>query len=179
MPSPMSLARVKAKAFGKSLVEHGADLAHEQGFVSEGNTSPTFFVNGGNSSFRYGRVRIRLRSSSNKRMQLKDTEIGKAVRALWYLGKDVCDSKHVERAVYSISGPDVRRQLVLSKAWMPAWLAEFFPTQGYPCPLNAPAQNAYFRDYFNPDPRVEESSGSWFHDAGKTFIHKPPDLGFS
>src|ERR1700679_1546059 len=57
MPSPLNLARVKASAFGKTLVEHGADLAQEHGFIEHGSKQPTFYVNGGNSSFRYGPVR--------------------------------------------------------------------------------------------------------------------------
>jgi hypothetical protein len=179
MPSALNLAKVKAKAFGKNLVEHGADLAHEQGFILKGNQQPTFHVNGGNSSFRYGAFRIRLRSSSNKRMQMKDTPTGQAVRALWHLGSDICGIQHVEKAVIRINRPDVRRELVLSKAWMPAWLAEFFPTEGYPCPLNAPAQNAYFRDYFNPDPRVEEAAGLWSYQADKLAAANLQNFPFS
>ena len=109
---------------------------------------------------------------------MKDTPAAKAVRALWYMGQGVCDIKLVERAVTRAGTRDIRRELVLSKAWMPAWLAEFFPTLGYPCPLNVPAQNAYFRDYFNPDPRVEESSTLWSHQSDKFTAAYLQDFGF-
>jgi hypothetical protein len=167
MPSPLNVARVKARGFGKNLVEHGADLAQENGFITQGNEQPTFYVNGGNSSFRYGPVVVKMKSSSNKRMQMKDTPTGQAVRALWHLGIDGCNTDLVEKAVARAGTKDIRRELVLSKAWMPAWLANFFPTTGYPCPLNATAQNAYFRDYFNPTPGVQEASALWSHQSGK------------
>jgi hypothetical protein len=178
MPSPLSLARVKAKAFGKRLVEHGGDLAYEHGFVPDGNKQPTFYVNGGNSSFRYGPLTIRLRGSCNKRMQMQDSPSGKAVRALWHLGATGCSMTLVEKAISRIASPNIRLELVLSKAWMPAWLADFFPTLGYPCPLNAPAQNAYSRDYFSSDPRVEEAPALWRHQAHKFASSDLQDFGF-
>lgn len=162
----MALVRIKARAFGKVLVEHSADLAYENGFVDKGNQSPTFYVNASSSSFQYGSMRVYLRTSSNKRMHMKDKPAGQVIRSLWYLGAD-CLHHHAEQAIMKASSPDIRRQLVLSKAWMPAWLARFFPTKGYPCPPDRRAYDAHFTDYFEGDSRVVEEALSWPYQSDK------------
>ncbi|MBS1992229.1 MAG: hypothetical protein JSS83_17020 [Cyanobacteria bacterium SZAS LIN-3] len=165
LPSPLKLARLKCHAFGKEIVEHGADIGVELQISDRGSAEPTFYVNGSSSSFQYGSVRIHLKSASKKKMHLKESSEGRIVRALWHLGKGSFNAGFVDYLVTTANTKDLRRTLVLAKAWMPAWLADFFPTTGYPCPLNAPAQNAHFIDYFNPNPSpvVMEKPLQWLN----------------
>jgi hypothetical protein len=161
MPSPLRVAAIKCRAFAKEIVDHGTDIGFEMKLVSKGNAEPTFFVNGSSSSFRYGSVRIHLKSASKKRMHLKETPLGRIVRSLWQMGADEVTQKLVERVVSLSNTRDIRRSLVLAKAWMPEWLADFFPTLAYPCPLGGPARSAHFIDYFESDMQVQESAASW------------------
>jgi len=130
LPSIMEIAKLKSAAFGKELVEYGGSLACKLGLTNETPEHPTFNINGSSTSFLYLRAgtRIVLKSASKKRMQLKETTHGKIVRALWNIGKASCSEKLVDRVLGQCAVPEIKKMLALSKAWMPAWLANFFPT---------------------------------------------------
>ena len=51
MPSAMEVARAKARAFGKEIARHGADLAKELGLTQVVSQVQKFAVNGRSSSF--------------------------------------------------------------------------------------------------------------------------------
>jgi len=143
LPSIAEIAKIKSTAFAKELVEYGGTLADEAGLETEAPEQPTFYINGSSTSFRYIRagITIVLKSASKKRMRLKETPQGKVVRALWHLGKEFCSEKIVAQVLEQYPVPDIREILALSKAWMPAWLADYFPT-----PHVFSLANAFSRD---------------------------------
>jgi len=130
LPSVAELARIKNTAFGKTLVEYGGTLARKLGLIEAKSEQPTFYINGNSTSFMYliTGTRIILKSASKKRMQLQETPQGKIVRAVWHLGKERCTEKLVNKCLAQLPIPDISDVLALSKAWMPAWLADYFPT---------------------------------------------------
>jgi len=143
IPSITDVAKIKSAAFAKEIVEYGATIAHKEALEVEAPEQPTFYINGSSTTFRYVYIGIRiiLKSASKKRMRLKETPQGKIVRALWHLGKKICTQKIVDQVLERYPIPDIREILALSKAWMPAWLADYFPT-----PHVFSLEDAYSRD---------------------------------
>jgi hypothetical protein len=125
VPSPLEVARVKAQAFGKILVKHGADLAREFGLVTEPAQAPTFLVNGRSSSFGFGELVINLKGTCMKKIYLGDCIAGEVVRALWHVGKKGCNSAAI--AMVTRRCGRVERQLFRQSArWMPGWMSSQF-----------------------------------------------------
>jgi len=145
LPSIWEIAKLKSAAFGKEIVEYGGTLAHKFGLLTDAPAKPIFYTNGSSTSFRYHRAstRIVLKSASKKRMQLRETPQGKIVRALWHMGDRVFFDRLVEKVLAQCPIPEIREILALSKAWMPEWLADYFPT---PHILTLP--DAFNRDIF-------------------------------
>jgi len=145
LPSIAEIAKIKNSAFGKELVEYGGTLAQKFGLSAHGFEAFIFYINGNSTSFRYllAGVKIVLKCASKKRMQLKETAQGKIIRSLWHLGENICCAKLVKQAVAQCPVADIGEVLALSKAWMPAWLGEYFPT-----PHVFGRQDAFARDIF-------------------------------
>lgn len=89
-PSLLEVAKAKAMAFGKQIYQHGGNAANELGFSSQGNAEATFACSGRSSSFRFGEVTIRLVGMSPRKLAGGESLAGKVIRAMWYLGKDIC-----------------------------------------------------------------------------------------
>jgi len=119
------VALAKARAFGKTIACHGADLACDLGLVDEGNHEPTFAVDKGSSSFRFGGTVIHLREACLRKMQGGDSKVGQVVRALWYIGRSFCTLELVMKACSRL-GRIERKELVSTIARMPAWLGDRF-----------------------------------------------------
>ena len=152
LPSIWEIAKIKSAAFGKEIVEYGGTLAHKFGLVTEAPAKPAFYTNGNSTSFRYLSlgIRIRLKSASKKRMQLKETPQGKIVRALWHMGDQDSFDKLIEKALAQFPIPEMREILALSKAWMPAWLAAYFPTPHLFTIPDALTRDIYYDSNFAP-----------------------------
>jgi len=130
-PSYLEIARIKACAFGKKLLDHGADLAAKLRLPTIANQDPVFYVNGSSSKFQYRGVTIFLTKASNKRMRLRDDNVGQALRALWHAGKDVVTNRLIDKAVTFITFRANKEKVILNKAWLPSWLADHFQVNHY------------------------------------------------
>lgn len=124
MPTALEIATVKAKAFAKRVVRHAADLLTQINLVEHAKDDANFYINGRSSSFAYNNKRIYLTEICQRKIHLDESKAGQAIRAWWYLGKDVCNSWHVATA---ISGRFNRLELADlrdSGPWMPSWLCQ-------------------------------------------------------
>ncbi len=131
-PSAYEVARIKAKAFGKELVEHGSKLAEEFDHLFADHDQSTsdqdqdkdlvYQVRGRSSSFRYGNIRIHMHGTTDKKIHGLETECGQTIRALWHLGRTRTEL-HLYTALQALSH-DLLHHLIAQAAWMPAWLAD-------------------------------------------------------
>jgi hypothetical protein len=155
-PSALEIAQIKARAFGKELVTHGAKLVDQfsQIFTAmndsktdnqlgqppiprteDRNKDHLFFVQGRSSSFRYGDIRIYLHGTTSKRTTGGETTTSQVKRALWHLGNNAT-APHLYLALHSLS-IDMLEDLTEQAAWMPAWLSNaarsvLMPTRASP-----------------------------------------------
>ncbi len=132
LPTMLEMAKIKAKAFGKELRIHGTDTAAEHKLTPQGNQEPTFYVDGSTSSFSYQGCRIHLKKCGRKSMRMEDSRAGLAIRALWSMGEENVDQFLINKIAHLWqSNRDEKQKIFLSKAWMPAWLGDFFPPSTY------------------------------------------------
>ncbi|MBP9094266.1 type IV toxin-antitoxin system AbiEi family antitoxin domain-containing protein [bacterium] len=120
---PLAVASFKASAFRKSVAVHGLDIAKKLGLVSYTNDDPTFCVHGVSSSFQSVEMKICLQNFSARKTALGDSPLGQVIRALWFLGKDRCDSQAVQAAMAMLNSDEIQ-ELTSSPHLMPGWLTK-------------------------------------------------------
>ncbi len=127
MPSILEVALTKATAFCKSLVTPGSQATQQLRLSTNMCTQPEaiYACNGSSSSFRFGNIRIRFISVSQRKISLGDELAGLAIRALWYLGKSHCSAQLICDSLLSFNRED-RRKLRQQIRIMPGWLANHF-----------------------------------------------------
>ncbi len=132
LPTILEIATIKAKSFGKDLRIHGQDTAAEHKLTPQGNQEHTYYVDGSTSSFWYRGRRILMKKCSRKSMRMEDSNAGLAIRALWSMRKENVDLLLINKiSRLWQSSREEKQKIMLSKAWMPAWLGDFFPPGSY------------------------------------------------
>ncbi len=127
MPTALVVATEKAKAFGRRIVTDGAEAAKLLGLRAGRNQQVVYATDGRSSSFRYRDVRIYFNGVSPRKMSLGDSSVGLAIRALWKLGRDVCQKKDIEKATILFNRPE-RQQFRQSQYLMPFWMTNLLRT---------------------------------------------------
>ena len=120
---PLAVASFKANVFQKSVAVHGLDIAKKLGLTNYKNNHPTFCVHGVSSSFQSVEKKICLQNFSARKTALGDSPLGQAIRALWFLGKDRCDSLAVHTAMVMLNDDEIK-ELTSSSNLMPGWLTK-------------------------------------------------------
>lgn len=123
--SAADVARVKAESFGKQLATWGGNAARELGLITDGSDQLLFCVNGSSSSFKFGGITIYLRKTCARKLRLNDSRAGKALRALWHIGKDRINATWIENATRTCRRTD-REEIRLALSCPPAWLSRHF-----------------------------------------------------
>ncbi len=134
-PSVFEIAKIKAAAFGKALLLHGVDTGAKHKLVPASNKEATYYVDGSTSRFRYRGAYINLKKASKKRMHLPDDNAGLAIRALWSLGEKNLKKHHIQKLDRLWNVRVEREKIYKGKAWMPAWLGDWFLTSQYVGPF--------------------------------------------
>lgn len=99
------------------------DIAKKLGLVNYTNDDPTFCVHGVSSSFQSVEMKICLQNFSARKTALGDSPLGQVIRALWFLGKDRCDSQAVQSAMAMLNTDEIQ-ELTSSSHLMPGWLTK-------------------------------------------------------
>jgi hypothetical protein len=140
------VAAVKAAAFGRRIIRHGADCAFDMGLIEKGNVSVTYATDGHSSRFRAMGRWIVFKSTSARKMQMADEVAGIAIRGLVHLR---------ERFVYQSTVEDVKRRLDRFELfrvqqfamYAPSWLTEMFFPYREPPPRMRNCNAAALRDF--------------------------------
>jgi hypothetical protein len=134
-PSTFEMATIKAQAFGKKLLSHGADTAAKYKLLPKANEEPTFYVDGSSSRFSYRGQYINLKKASKKCMHMPDDHAGLAIRALWHIGKDQVLQQGVTKLGCLWDTRAEKEKIYRAKAWMPSWLGDHFLSNQYVGPF--------------------------------------------
>lgn len=125
LPSPLEVVQVKAAAFGRKIAIHGSQASAQLIDKPRSASKLVFATNGATTSFRVGRLVVRLIRVSLRKMQLADSPVGLAVRALWHLGKNACDQEMAVLALSQFPCHD-KKTLRLAGSIMPQWMRDCF-----------------------------------------------------
>lgn len=119
-PTAFEVAKAKYQSFGKQIVEHGFDLAKKLELINKNNEQITFATNGHTSQFWFGNILIRIKGICLRKMLLNKNKAGQAIASLWYLGQEVCQPSHIEKANRWFRRHDIeqRRLLFFANAYM-------------------------------------------------------------
>lgn len=125
-PPLAEVARHKALAFSKEIVEHGKDIAKKLKISKRGNKKTTFNVSGrSSSSFKSHahKRRVYFKATAARRFVGGKTKVGKVVRAFWELGEKVLNCKTLKKATKNFNRKEMR-ELQEAAFRVPRWLAE-------------------------------------------------------
>jgi hypothetical protein len=124
-PSPAEVVAAIAKYQGVRVEVSGAEALRYFGLTTQVPVRPVFNTTGNPRRFKMGNLEVTMRTKRPRKLHLAGTLAGKALAALWYLGKD-----HVTPAIISqIEAKlptDEFAELVASTSHMPGWMADAF-----------------------------------------------------
>jgi hypothetical protein len=124
--APETAEVVKAKVSQNEIVQvHGAEAARQMQLSTQVPTQPVFYTQGSSREFWVGRLKVKLKHVSPRKLVLAGRPAGVAFSALWYVGKANVTPAVIEKIKQKLSTEEFR---VLSETkWaMPAWMADAF-----------------------------------------------------
>lgn len=121
--SLLEIALVKAQAFGRTIITHPQDIAHQLGYDGQKNEEVTFTVNAHSSSFLALGALIIFKGASPRKFVAADTSHGAIARALWHL-RETLELNETVREIHSRASRALRRDFVEHARWMPWWLSD-------------------------------------------------------
>jgi hypothetical protein len=111
-----------AKANGPIEI-HGAEAARRFGFSTQMQVRPVYYTTGPSRRIQYGGMPIVLKHISPRKMVAPGTNVGLAVSALWYLGKEQVGPETFAKIRKQLSEADYE-QLKAAVPMMPAWMSD-------------------------------------------------------
>lgn len=111
-----------AKANGPIGV-HGAEAARRLGLSTQVPVQPVYYTTGASRKIRFGKLTINLRHISPRKLVAPGTNVGLAISALWYLGKEQVGPNTFQAIRERLSDKEYA-QLKASVSLMPAWMVE-------------------------------------------------------
>jgi hypothetical protein len=121
MPTIEQVVRTVAADEGATIEIHGAEAARRFGLSTQMPTQPVFNTTGSSREIRLGRMVIHLRHVPPRKLALAGRPAGKALAALWYLGRDHVTLETFRRIAAKLP-PAEFEALREAKASMPAWM---------------------------------------------------------
>jgi len=120
-PNPWKLLSLITRQKRLSLQIHGANAVRRFGLSTQMPLIPIFYTNGASRTVFMGNAEIRLIHASPMVMQHAGTEVGMAISALFYLGKEGANPECVG-TIKKMLMPDDLAKLMMCK--MPAWMCK-------------------------------------------------------
>jgi len=124
-PEPMAIAKAISKEVGAVVQVHGAEAARQMGFSTQVPVKTVFYTSGPSRYFRLGRMEVRLKKVSQRKLALAGSPAGVALTALWYLGKNEVTPASIEQVRSCLSLEEFNKLRSATKS-MPAWMHDAF-----------------------------------------------------
>ena len=120
-PSPLKIAM--AKANGAIVEIHGAEAVRRFGLSTQVQVQPVYYTSGATKRFKLGQLPITLKHVGPRKLVAAGTNVGLAISALRYLGKEQM-TPNVFRAIKNRLNSSEFEKLKQSASSMPAWMAD-------------------------------------------------------
>ena len=134
IPDLLTIAKAKARAFGRSICSHGAAIAHRFGLTQADMQSAKFCTGGGNTSFASVSDRINFVGICDRKRHLGDSMEGKTIRGFWHMGKETFLSK--ANSLLALLPASDQKLIARNAAWMPSWMSDEFIRHNYPIAIS-------------------------------------------
>lgn len=118
-PSPTTVMRVIAKSNGETIQIHGSEAVRRLGLSTQMQMRPTFYTSGSTRELKVGNAVVRLQHVSRDRLQHAGTNVGLALSALYYIGREGLSAQMVWKITNSLSGEEL---IKLKACRMPGWM---------------------------------------------------------
>ena len=122
MPSIAQVINAMATSSGETLQIHGAEAVRRFQISTQMPVKPIYYTNGASREITVCNTKVRLtHTSSAKKLQHAGTNVGAAISALWYLGKDNVGKREVLLIKKGLSEVEFKR---LCASRLPNWMSE-------------------------------------------------------
>jgi hypothetical protein len=118
-PNPLQLISLIARQKHLTLQIHGANAVRRFGLSTQMPLIPIYYSNGASQSVFMGKAEVRLIHAAPMVMQHAGTEVGVAISALFYLGKDGATPECIAAIRKGLSPEDL---VTLMACKMPKWM---------------------------------------------------------
>lgn len=125
MPEPLKVAETLARAAGGVVQMHGAEAARRLELTTQVPLQSVFSTSGPSRKVRVGRMEVRLKHVSARKLALAGRPAGVALAALWYLGKQEVTESTIAQIRKKLS-PGEFEALKSATQAMPAWMVDAF-----------------------------------------------------
>lgn len=120
-PDIIEIAKVKAR--GNTVQVSGAEAARRFGLSTQVPVRPVYCTTGNPQKFNVGKIPVRLKHVSPRKLVYPNTKVGMAISALWYLGKEQVDIE-VFKTIHSQLSSTEYSKLKAAASQMPAWMSD-------------------------------------------------------
>ena len=120
MPDADEIVKVLARDRGETIQKQGAEAVNLLGLCTQMPVLPIFWTSGPSREFRIGKLPVKLKHVSPRKLQMAGQAPGLALSALWCLGKDMVNTDVVRTIQKKLTAADFA---ALKQADMPAWMA--------------------------------------------------------
>jgi Family of unknown function (DUF6088) len=124
-PSTFTVAKEKARAFGKTILSRTLNPARFYGKADFNNENISYPIQGHSSSFKYGETTINFQGICMRKISLGDASVGLAISELWRLGNKHCNQHILATATVEFNRSE-RLQFHQSCHLMPSWMTNLF-----------------------------------------------------
>lgn len=124
-PSAHAVVAAMAKAQGAVVDVGGAEAARYFGLTTQVPVKPVFYTTGSNRRFKMGELEVVMKAKRPRKLLLAGSLAGRAISALWYLGKGQVTVAVIE-ALRKRLPPTEFARLLENLAQMPGWMARVF-----------------------------------------------------
>jgi hypothetical protein len=122
LPEPFKIAEAKVESTGARVAIHGAEAARVLGLSTQMQTQPVFYTTGPSGKFKVGKMTVRLKHISPRKLEHANNKIGVVISALWYLGKEEVTPEIIASIKKQLK-PKEFEKLKSSVQSMPIWMA--------------------------------------------------------
>ncbi|MCY4306881.1 MAG: DUF6088 family protein [Rhodobacteraceae bacterium] len=121
MPSTERIVEVLAKEHGETIQVNGAEAALRFRLSTQVPTVPVYHTSGPSRDIKIGKLTIRLKHVSNRKLCLAGKHPGLALAALWYLGKKNVNSDIIGALRAKLTAEEFA---TLKNANIPTWMVD-------------------------------------------------------
>lgn len=118
-PSPTTVMMVIAKARGETIQVHGSEAVRQFRLSTQMQMRPIYYTSGTTRDIRVGEAVVHLQHVSQDKLQWAGTQVGLALCALFYIGKNTLNVSMAQSILQRLNTAEITR---LMSCRMPAWM---------------------------------------------------------